>query len=268
MADSKVVLEEETLTGNEIEPEEEIFESESSDDDDDENKDEVPPPRVQNLHKYEYTLALVKPHASRYVAIIEKTVQERGFTIIKKKTIKLTPEQATDFFIKRERQDPIKVPRLVCYMVSGYTHVMILARRRAIRKWQHLMGPSDPCEAKCIYPLSLRAKYGEDDQRNALYGSRNQDEAAKDIRFFFKDIIIEPSNTSMSTGGSFDNSCSSFLPDRIYLQKYVYPTLQKGLAELVRRKPLNPYQWLVQWLIENDRFSPKLKPKDLQNIPN
>lgn len=233
----------------------------------DEDADPVPPPTVENLHKYEYTLALVKPHAAHLMSLIESIILEKGFTVIKKKAVKLSPEQAAVFFMKREQQDPVKVPRLVCTMVSGVTHVMILAREKAVRKWQHLMGPCDPEKARVNYPMSLRAKFGVDDLMNALYGSRNQDEAAEDIRFFFKDIIIKPNHSVKSLEGRCGPE-NSFLEDRVYLREFVYPTLQKGLVELVQTKPANAYEWFVNWLLENDPFSPKVKPYDLQKIPN
>lgn len=264
MSDAKIVkgtIEEEELAEDELESEEDVEEASSHED-----RDEVPAPLVQDQYGYEYTLAIIKPHAIQYVPIIERTILEKGFTIILKKTMKLMPEQAAEFFMKREKHDPVKVPRLVCHMVSGPTQVMVLARRQAIRQWQHLMGPADPCKAKLLYPLSLRAKYGRDEERNALYGSRDQEEAAKDIRFFFKDVIIEPSTTTKSA--DIADPCSSYLSDRLYLQKYVYPTLQKGLAELVRRKPPEPYQWFIDWLIENDPSPPKLEPRELQDVPN
>ncbi|XP_017301654.2 nucleoside diphosphate kinase homolog 5-like [Diaphorina citri] len=261
---AKLVLEEETFLEHEYEgEEEERSEAESVKLD----GDEVPAPIVQNLHCYEYTLALVKPHAFRHVEDIEQTIQEKGFTIVKKKTFKFTPEQAAEFFITREERDPVKVPRLVCYMVSGPVRVMVLAKQKAIRRWLHLMGPVDPDKAKRIYPLSLRAKYGVNDIMNAIYGSRNEEEAARDIRFFFKDIIIEPSN-AMESDISCEPSSNSFLAHKIYLREFVYPTLQKGLAELVRMKPAHSYEWFVNWLLENDPFSPKLKPCELVKIPN
>uniref|UniRef100_A0A8D8ZCU0 Nucleoside diphosphate kinase homolog 5 n=2 Tax=Cacopsylla melanoneura TaxID=428564 RepID=A0A8D8ZCU0_9HEMI len=233
------------------------------------DEDEVPPPVVRDLRNYEYTLALVKPHAICHVPDIEKIIQEKGFTIIKRKTLKLTPEQATEFLIKREERDPVKVPELICNIVSGFIHVMVLAKEKAIKKWQHLLGPADPAKARYVYPLSLRAKYGEDGIMNALYGSRNQEEAARDIRFFFKDIIIEPSRQNkVSLKDACEPSNVSFLTHKVYLQENIYPTLQKGLAELVRFKPAHGFHWFINWLFENDPHSPKVKPCELHKIPN
>ncbi|KAL1464554.1 hypothetical protein WDU94_004187 [Cyamophila willieti] len=258
------VLEEEDYLQPEFELEEE-GEGEAFSDVDD---DEVSSPVVRDLRHYEYTLALVKPHAVCHVPNIEKKILEKGFSIIKRKTLKLTPEQATEFFIKREERNPIKVPELICYMVSGFIHVMVLAKEKAIQRWQHLMGPADPDKARHVYPLSLRAKYGEDDIMNALYGSRNQEEAARDIRFFFKDVIIEPSRQNKITKDPCEPSNASFLAHKVYLQENIYPTLQKGLTELVRMKPAHGFHWFINWLFENDPQSPQVKPCELKIIPN
>ena len=42
------------------------------------------------------------------------------------------------------------------------------------------------------------------------------------------------------------------LNNREYLQKFVVPTLMKGLSELYSTRPQSPIEWLADWLSENN----------------
>ena len=42
------------------------------------------------------------------------------------------------------------------------------------------------------------------------------------------------------------------LDNKAYLQKFVVPTLLKGLSEMYEVRPQSPIEWLADWLEENN----------------
>ena len=79
----------------------------------------------------------------------------------------------------------------------------------------------------CLYIcFSLRAIYGTDDQMNGLHGSDCYSSAAREVRFFFPDSVVEPIPVGQAA--------------KDYLAKAVNPTLLKGLTQLCKEKPRDP----------------------------
>lgn len=70
-------------------------------------------------------------------------------------------------------------------------HIFISATKgtNVIQEWQDLMGKPNPIDAHTLNPLTLRAKYGTDEVRNAVYGSRNEDEVRRGL-----DYLCDPSS--------------------------------------------------------------------------
>ena len=77
--------------------------------------------------------------------------------------------------------------------------------------------------------------YGTDDQMNGLHGSDCYSSAAREIRFFFPDSIVEPIPVGQAA--------------RDYLAKAVNPTLLKGLTQLCKEKPRHPVVRVKQFVI-------------------
>ena len=44
-----------------------------------------------------------------------------------------------------------------------------------------------------------------------------------------------------------------------YLQKYVCPTLLKGLSEMYETRPKSPISWLSEWLTENNPYKERVE---------
>ncbi|XP_055410715.1 nucleoside diphosphate kinase homolog 5 isoform X1 [Bubalus kerabau] len=122
-------------------------------------------------------------------------------------------------------------PNLTAYMSSGPLVAMILARYNAISYWKELLGPSNSLVAKETHPDSLRAIYGTDELRNALHGSNDFAAAEREIRFMFPAVIVEPIPVGQAA--------------KDYLNLYVMPTLLKGLTELCKQKPADPFFYQV-----------------------
>lgn len=191
----------------------------------------------------ERTLAIVKPDAIKKCKEIEDVILRNGFTILERRFVQLTPEQASEFYA--EHFGKLFFPSLIGYMTSGPVVVMMLARLNAVKAWNHLIGPKDVVAAREREPNSLRARFGTDEQQNAVHGSETEEVAARELRFFFSNAVVEP----ISKGELAKD----------YLAKAVNPTLLKGLTALCKRKPENPARWLSDWLINNNPYKAPIK---------
>ncbi|PAA87565.1 hypothetical protein BOX15_Mlig026811g3 [Macrostomum lignano] len=190
----------------------------------------------------ERTLAVIKPDAVHHADEIEDIITQNGFSVLHKRKVQLTPEQASELY--SEHFGKMFFPSLITYMSSGPIVALVIAKDKAISSWRELIGPTNALIAKQSHPDSLRAKYGTDDQQNALHGSDSFTSAEKEIRFFFPDSIVEP----ISIGDSAKS----------YLARHVNPTVLKGLTELCKKKPNDPIVWLSNWLLENNPNKPKV----------
>ena len=100
---------------------------------------------------------------------------------------------------------------------------MVLAKSDAVQEWRNLLGHPNPARAREDSPNSLRARYGQDQMKNALHGSDHYHTAEKEIRFMFPQTITEPIYRGVLA--------------KDYLNKYVNPVLVKGLTQLCKEKP-------------------------------
>ena len=67
-------------------------------------------------------------------------------------------------------------------MTSHECHVMILEKENAVEEWRNLMGTTDSQKAETG---TIRNKYGTDVSMNATHGSDSNENAIKEINFFF-----------------------------------------------------------------------------------
>lgn len=130
------------------------------------------------------TLAIIKPDAMKKdnMENIKKDIIDNGFNILKEKTLLLTDEQACSFYdIHKEKSF---FDELVEFMTSHECHVMILEKENAVEEWRNLMGATDSQKAEIG---TIRNKYGTDVSMNATHGSDSNENATKEINFFFND---------------------------------------------------------------------------------
>ena len=130
------------------------------------------------------TLAIIKPDAMKKDNMnnIEEDIIDNGFSILKEKTLLLTDKQACSFYdIHKEK--PF-FDELVEFMTSHECHVMILEKENAVEEWRKLMGATDSQKAEIG---TIRNKYGTDVSMNATHGSDSNENAIKEINFFFND---------------------------------------------------------------------------------
>eukprot|EP00746_Dinoflagellata_sp_MGD_P089249 gnl/MRDRNA2_/MRDRNA2_35242_c0_seq1.p1 gnl/MRDRNA2_/MRDRNA2_35242_c0~~gnl/MRDRNA2_/MRDRNA2_35242_c0_seq1.p1 ORF type:complete len:368 (+),score=77.96 gnl/MRDRNA2_/MRDRNA2_35242_c0_seq1:90-1193(+) len=136
------------------------------------------------------TLALIKPDAYNNMGKILKVIHTNGFVIGKLKMVKPTKEQMSKFCSSEADAS---------HLSSDVVIAMELVGDGATSKWQSLMGPADPNQARMQNPKSIRAMFGKDPIANAVYGSATAEAAAGEIAFFFGE------GTSWPTTALFNN---------------------------------------------------------------
>ena len=129
------------------------------------------------------TLAIIKPDAMQkgLKEDIRKDIMDNGFKIVEEKTIHMSEQQAQGFY--DIHKDKPFFGELVEFMTSFKSHIMKLEKDNAVSEWRNLMGATDSTKAE---PGTIRAKYGTDISMNATHGSDSDENAVKEINFFFK----------------------------------------------------------------------------------
>ncbi|NPA17480.1 nucleoside-diphosphate kinase [Persephonella sp.] len=135
----------------------------------------------------ERTLMLIKPDAVKkgVEGKIIAHVQEKGFKLVALKKLKLTKEQAGQFYyVHRER--PF-YDELCEFMSSGPIVAMVWEGENAIERIREIMGATNPEEAA---EGTLRKLYGTNIGENAVHGSDSKESAEFEIPFFFSRLEI------------------------------------------------------------------------------
>jgi nucleoside-diphosphate kinase len=128
------------------------------------------------------TLGIVKPDAvaggktGRIVAHLEQA----GFTIRAARLVRLSGAQAGAFYAVHKDRPFYK--ELVEFMTSGPCLPMALERSNAVAELRTVIGATDPAEAA---PGTIRRLYAESKGRNAIHASDSDENAAREVRFFF-----------------------------------------------------------------------------------
>jgi nucleoside-diphosphate kinase len=128
------------------------------------------------------TLGIVKPDAVARgkTGKIVAHLQDAGFTLRAARLVRLTREQAGAFYaVHRER--PFYAD-LVAFMTSGPCLPMALERADAVGTLRTVIGATDPAEAA---PGTVRKLYAESKGRNAIHASDSDENAAREVAFFF-----------------------------------------------------------------------------------
>ena len=128
------------------------------------------------------TLAIIKPdatgagHAGQIVAHLESS----GFAVRALRMTTLTLAQARAFYeVHRER--PF-YSSLVAFMTSGPCIPIVLEAENAVARLRETIGATDPAQA---VEGTVRRLYAESIERNAIHGSDSDDNARREIAFFF-----------------------------------------------------------------------------------
>ncbi len=134
-----------------------------------------------------YTFSIIKPDAVRAgkTGPVLSMINEAGFEIIAMKMLRLTRQQAEDFYsVHRERSF---YQGLVEFMSSGPVVVLVLRHENAVEQFRKLIGNTDPAKAG---EGTVRAIFATDVQRNAVHGSDSPENAMRETGFFFPAIEV------------------------------------------------------------------------------
>jgi len=134
------------------------------------------------LDEMKRTLAIVKPDAlaSGKAGNILAHLEGAGFVVRSLKLTRLTPAEAREFYdVHRER--PF-FESLVAFMTSGPCLPMVLEAEGAVARLREVIGSTDPTEAA---EGTVRKLYAENKERNAIHASDSDENASREIAFFF-----------------------------------------------------------------------------------
>ena len=128
------------------------------------------------------TLSIIKPDATaqNITGAINTDIENNGLKIIAQKRILITSQQAERFYAVHF--DKPFFQSLVNYMTSGPIVVQVLEGDNAIESYRNLMGATDPSKAE---NNTLRSKFGSSIENNAVHGSDSEENASREIAFFF-----------------------------------------------------------------------------------
>ncbi len=128
------------------------------------------------------TLAIIKPDAvaSGKSGAILAHLQQGGFVLRAARMTRLTPAQAGEFYAVH-RGRPF-YDSLVEFMTSGPCIPMVLEKGDAVTGLRTAIGATDPAEAA---PGTVRKLFAESKGRNAIHASDSDENAAREIGFFF-----------------------------------------------------------------------------------
>ncbi|XP_049998514.1 thioredoxin domain-containing protein 3 [Alexandromys fortis] len=131
------------------------------------------------------TLALLRPevYEDRKDDVLD-IIQKEGFTILMQRQILLSEEEARRVCKNYENEEYFS--KLLAYMSSSPSYVLVLLRANALEYWKELMGPKTVEEAFASDQESLCAQFAtENFPINQFYGSSSRAVAEKEIEYFF-----------------------------------------------------------------------------------
>jgi nucleoside-diphosphate kinase len=130
----------------------------------------------------ERTFSIIKPDAVARNAIgrVIAKLEEGGLRVVAQKTVRLTPEQAGEFYAVHRERPFYKA--LCAFMTEGPVVVQVLEGENAIARNREIMGATDPGKAAAG---TIRAELGTNIERNAVHGSDAPETAVVEVGFFF-----------------------------------------------------------------------------------
>ena len=130
------------------------------------------------------TLLIVKPDATerRLIGHILGRLERAGFMIAAMRMTRLSEADARRFYAVHEGKPFLD--DLVEFMVSAPVVPILLEKDNAVEDLRTLIGATDPSKAACG---TIRQEIAVDIQRNSVHASDSDENATKEIAFFFQD---------------------------------------------------------------------------------
>ena len=133
------------------------------------------------------TLSIIKPDATQrnLVGKIIAKLENAGLRVVAQKRVLLTQQQAENFYyIHKDR--PF-YNDLVNFMISNPVIVQVLEGEGAVNLNRKVMGATNPEEAE---EGTIRREFALSIEANSVHGSDSEENAKKEISFFFSEMEI------------------------------------------------------------------------------
>ena len=133
------------------------------------------------------TLAIIKPDAfnAAKAGKILALLEDKGFALRAARVLHLSPAQAGEFYAVH-RGRPF-YDDLVSFMTSAPCMPIVLEKEGAVAALREAIGATDPAEAA---EGTVRKLYAERKGRNAIHASDSDENAAREIGFFFAESDV------------------------------------------------------------------------------
>ena len=130
------------------------------------------------------TFAMIKPDAvrNRNTGKIYDRILTSGFDIVSAKLLRMTKLQAEGFYDVHSEKPFFR--DLTEFMSSGPCMVLALKKENAVEEWRNTIGATNPDEAESG---SIRKDFATSIGENAVHGSDSDENAKKEIGFFFSE---------------------------------------------------------------------------------
>ena len=128
------------------------------------------------------TFAIIKPDAVKNgnTGKIYDRILNSEFKILGAKLTRITLAQAEGFYAVH-KQRPF-YEELIDFMSSGACMILALEKDNAVASWRESIGATNPEEAA---KGTIRKDFATNVQKNAVHGSDSDENAEKEIGFFF-----------------------------------------------------------------------------------
>jgi nucleoside-diphosphate kinase len=131
------------------------------------------------------TFTMIKPDAveANNIGPILSMINKAGFRVVAMKYLKLTREQAGQFYIVHKER-PF-YGELIDYMSSGPLVAVVLTKDNAVADFRKLIGATDPTKAE---EGTIRKTFAKSIAANAVHGSDSDENAGIEADFFFNKL--------------------------------------------------------------------------------
>ena len=128
------------------------------------------------------TFSIIKPDATKrnITGSINKIIEDNNLVIIAQKRIKLSQEKAEGFYAIHKEKPFFR--DLIEYMTSGPVVVQVLEGDNAVENYRKIMGATNPEKAE---EGTIRKIHALNIQENSVHGSDSEENAIKEIAYFF-----------------------------------------------------------------------------------
>ena len=128
------------------------------------------------------TLAIIKPDAvqNQYTELIYESIVKAGFIILASKMIHMTKAETESFYAVHQGKPFYE--ELTSFMSSGKCMALALEKENAVDTWREIIGATNPAEAAVG---TIRKDFATSLGKNAVHGSDSDENAEKEIAFFF-----------------------------------------------------------------------------------